>query len=68
MSDHQLALEDHGDSSEAGASRLGWFIAGALTVIALIGLSLTAGPYLWEATSAEAEASAEMPPVIIEGY
>lgn len=48
-------------------SRIGWFVAGALAAIALIGALVMAATVIdWPSNAEEAEA--ETPPVIIEGY
>ena len=64
-----MAERDWAMESEIGEkpSRIGWFAAGALTVVAIIGaLVMAAAVVDWPSNADEAEA--ETPPVIIEGY
>jgi hypothetical protein len=64
MADREWAMESE---AEEKPSRIGWFAAGALAVIALIGALVMAATVVnWPSNADEAEA--ETPPVIIEGY
>ena len=63
MADPEWAQEIEADDKP---SRIGWFAAGALAGVALIGaLVLAATVVNWPSNADEAEA--ETPPVIIEG-
>jgi hypothetical protein len=59
-------MSDQGLAMESGGSRIGWFAAGALSVGALVALVLIVAPYLTQPSAADA--TAKLPPVIIEGY
>jgi hypothetical protein len=63
MADHEWPVE--GELADE-RSRIGWFAAGALTAIALIGIIVFAAT-VFEWPSDE-EVVADTPPVVIEGY
>ncbi len=63
MTDHEWARDDEADGKP---SRIGWFAAGALAVIALIGALVMAATVIdWG--NAE-EAGVHTPPRVAEGY
>jgi len=64
MADREWAMENEADDKP---SRIGWFAAGALTVLALIGALVMAATVVNWPSNAD-EARAETPPLIIEGY
>ena len=61
MSEHDWIPEGEADEKP---SRIGWFAAGALAAIALIGLLVTAATVDWSTDPQVADT----PPVVIEGY
>jgi hypothetical protein len=66
MDNRVTTMSDQGLVMESGGSRIGWFVAGASSVAAVVAAFLLASAYLSQPSTAEA--TAELPPVIIEGY
>jgi hypothetical protein len=63
MAEHEWTAESEADEKP---SRVGWFAAGALAAIAVIGMLVMAATVVdW---SSDTEIAADSTPVVIEGY